>query len=98
MLTENIVQALCRDLLVAAMLECEKQGLPVVLHVHDEIVIEVPAGEADGALRKLVTNMSTPPPWATGFPVEVEGFASKRYSKSPPKETKAIKARNGQVL
>ena len=40
-LVENVVQALCRDLLVAAMLACEQAGLTVVQHVHDELVVEV---------------------------------------------------------
>src|SRR5262249_33296521 len=97
-LVENIVQAVCRDLLVAGMLECERQGLPVVLHVHDEVVVEVGAGEAAQALGRLAQIMSTPPGWAEGFPVEVEGFAAERYFKTAPAGAPEVKARNGVVL
>lgn len=97
-LAENIVQAICRDLLVAAMLDCQRQGLPVVLHVHDEIVIEVDQAEAEQALRRLATIMSMPPAWATGFPIEVEGFGAERYLKGAPRGAPVVKARNGQIL
>lgn len=97
-LTENIVQAISRDLLVEALRECERQGLPVVLHVHDEIVIEVPEAEAEPALEKLAVIMSTPPAWASGFPIEVEGFAAERYLKSAPKGARVVKARAGRIL
>jgi DNA polymerase len=97
-LVENIVQAICRDLLVAAMLTCERQGLPVVLHVHDELVLEVPAHDADAATQELVAIMSTPPVWAAGFPIEVDGFSAERYFKVPPPGTHAVKARNGTIV
>ena len=42
-ITENMVQALCRDLLCCALLRCEQEGFPVVAHVHDEVILEVPA-------------------------------------------------------
>jgi DNA polymerase bacteriophage-type len=97
-LTENVVQAVCRDLLVAALLKCERRGLPVVLHVHDEVVIEVPAAEAEGELRRLLEVMSTPPAWAEGFAVEVEGFVAERYSKGPARGAAVLKARGGVLL
>jgi DNA polymerase len=97
-LVENIVQAICRDLLAASLLECERQGLPVVLHVHDEIVVEVPAQEAEGTLRRFAVIMSTPPTWAVGFPVEVTAFAAERYLKSAPRGAPIIKARGGYVV
>jgi DNA polymerase len=98
LLVENMVQAICRDLLVAAILECERRGLPVVLHVHDEIVVEVPAAEAEASLRQLALIMSRPPGWATGFPVEVEAYAAERYFKGAPNGAPVAKARDGQIL
>jgi DNA polymerase len=96
-LVENVVQAICRDLLVEAMLACERAGLPVVLHVHDEIVAEVPAAEAEAALRRLAEIMSRPPAWATGFPVEVEAFTAERYFKGPVPGSRLARARDGHV-
>lgn len=84
-ITENVVQAICRDLLATALVQCERAGLPVVLHVHDELVCEVPVSSAAESLNTLATIMATPPDWAQGFPVAVEGFAAPRYLKAAPK-------------
>ena len=97
-LTENIVSGICRDLQVAAMRAMEASGLPIVLHVHDEIVVEVPIEGAESALERMLEIMSAPPSWAAGFPIQVEGFCTPRYVKSPPAGVTARKARNGQVL
>jgi DNA polymerase len=97
-LVENMVQAICRDLLAAAIVQCERRGLPVVLHIHDEIVIEVPADDSQAALDRLVTSMSAPPEWAHGFPIEVEAFAADRYFKSAPEGARQVRARNGQLV
>jgi DNA polymerase len=97
-LVENITSAVCRDLLAEAMLQCEKAGLPVVLHAQDEIVIEVPITGAEDALRQLLAIMSKPPAWAEGFPIEVEGYTSFRYVKSPLPGALIVKARNGVVI
>jgi DNA polymerase len=96
-LVENIVQAICRDLLVEAMLACERAGLPIVVHVHDEIVAEVPAAEAEAALRRLAEAMSRPPAWAAGFPIEVEAFTAERYFKGPVSASRLARARDGEV-
>lgn len=97
-LTENVVSGICRDLQAAALVALEKAGLPVVLHVHDEIIIEVPEDRAEESLQRMLEIMSTPPAWAAGFPVQAEGFSSPRYSKSPPVGAKTIVARDGQIL
>jgi DNA polymerase len=78
-LTENAVQALARELLVDAMLRFEARGFPVVMHVHDEIVVEHPG--ITGALIEEI--MAEPPPWAAGLgvPIAVEAWVGSRYRK-----------------
>ena len=72
---ENLVQAIARDLLSDALMKCDAAGLNVVLHVHDEIVV-------DGhGYEKLIDIMSTPPAWADGLPLKAEGYTAKRYRK-----------------
>jgi len=78
-LVENIVQGLCSCLLRHAMLLATAAGFPIILHVHDEIVAELPAGS--GRLKELETICATPPAWAGGFPMAAEGWVGRRYRK-----------------
>jgi DNA polymerase len=53
----------------------------VVLHIHDEIVLEVPEADAEAAAARLVQVMCTPPSWATGLPLNAEVAIMDRYGK-----------------
>lgn len=77
---ENIVQALCRDLLAYAMINVESGGYPIVLSVHDELVCETP-DTPEYTVAELEKLMCSLPEWAEGFPLVAEGAEMKRYAK-----------------
>lgn len=79
-LAENVTQALCRDLLANALVTVENAGWPIILHVHDEIVTEVP-NTPDYTVAELERMMCDLPSWATGFPLAAEGAELMRYAK-----------------
>lgn len=82
-LTENVVQAVSRDLLYEAMLRLNKRGHTTVLAVHDEIVTErFLQGELDlDEGLEMRTIMEAVPEWAEGLPIKVEGWSEPRYRK-----------------
>lgn len=79
-LTENIVQALCRDLLAWSMPGVEAAGYAIVLSVHDELITETP-DTPKYTVEELCGLMTTLPPWAGGFPLAAEGDEMMRYRK-----------------
>jgi DNA polymerase bacteriophage-type len=76
-LTENCVQAVARDVLAESLLTADLEGLDIVAHVHDEILVE--GGESE--LRHLLEVMKTVPEWAEGLPIDADGFVCDRYRK-----------------
>lgn len=78
---ENIDQAVSRDLLAAAMIRIDSPERPVVMHVHDEIVAEVPATAPESELKTVEKMMAEVPAWAAGLPVATEGWRRSRYGK-----------------
>jgi DNA polymerase len=78
-LTENVVQALARELLVDALFRFEARGLPIVMHCHDEIVVEHP----DITAERMTEIMAESPAWAAalGVPISVKSWVGKRYRK-----------------
>ncbi len=78
-LVENITQAVARDVLFGSQPKLEAAGYPIVLHVHDENVSEVPIGF--GEVEDYENIMSIVPIWATDMPIAADGFRGARYRK-----------------
>ena len=81
-LVENIVQAIARDCLAIAIENLEAQGLHVVFHIHDEVVIDTPAWADEDTMLKTVTQIMTKPiPWAQMLPLNADGWVDKFFKK-----------------
>ena len=78
-LVENIVQATARDLLALAMLRLRNQGFDIVMHIHDEAVLEVPEGVS--GVEEICKIMSEQPDWAAGLPLRADGYECAFYKK-----------------
>ena len=74
---ENIVQAIARDILAEAMMRLEKKGFNIVMHIHDEVVIESDLSSI-GEVNQI---MSLVPSWAPGLILDADGFESEFYKK-----------------
>jgi len=78
-LVENIVQAIARDLLAEAMLGLDKAGYEIVMHIHDEVVIEAPINK--GSLKEVCDIMGVTPKWSRGLPLRADGYECDYYKK-----------------
>lgn len=77
-LVENIVQAIARDCLAEALLKMNACGYQMVMHIHDEIVTEIPESST---LDEVNAIMSSPIPWAPGLPLRADSYETKYYKK-----------------
>lgn len=80
-LTENIVQAISRDLLGNSMLNLEASGYYPVCHIHDECLVEVPIENAKEHYDEMARIMSIPPEWASDLPLRADGYVTPFYLK-----------------
>ena len=78
-LVENIVQATARDCLAEAIIRLEALGFPVVFHVHDEVICEVPNGVSSA--NEIGELMSEPIDWAPGLPLKADAYECDYYMK-----------------
>ena len=81
-LTENVVQAIARDLLANAIFKVFDLGFNIVLHVHDEIAAEIPKdGNEEKTLQIMSDAMCNAPSWAKGIPLRAAGYITEYYKK-----------------
>ncbi|MEX2217060.1 MAG: DNA polymerase [Phycisphaeraceae bacterium] len=80
-IAENIVQSTARDILAEAILAIERAGFPVMFHVHDEVIVEVPKDQAEQALGTVTRILQQTPAWAHGLPIACEANIADRYGK-----------------
>ena len=78
-IVENCTQSIARDLLAHAMQNLEVAGYPIVFHVHDEAVMEVPVGQ--GGVEEVCRIMAIPPKWAQDLPLRADGGEMEFYRK-----------------
>ncbi|MEG0758469.1 MAG: DNA polymerase [Raoultibacter sp.] len=79
-LVENLTQATARDLLAYGMTQLEAEGYPIIFHVHDECVLEMPIGK--GSVEEACEIMARAPTWAEGLPIRADGDEMAFYQKS----------------
>ena len=79
-LVENIVQATARDCLAATMVQVDRMGYRIVMHVHDEIIVDAPKEDIN-ALDNIIRVMGQELPWAPGLPLKGDGYETDFYKK-----------------
>jgi DNA polymerase len=78
---QSAVQGTARDFLAVAMLNLDNAGYEVINSIHDEVLLLVEEQNGESALAEVMKIMTTPPSWATDFPLAAEGWVSSRYKK-----------------
>ena len=83
LVAENASQALARDIFSHMLCKINDigNGVELIMHVHDEVVVEVDADKAEQALDQIIQIMSTPPDWIPDIPVSAEGQILTKYEK-----------------
>lgn len=80
-IVHNCIQGIARDCLVESMKRVSKRYPDIVMHVHDEMIVEVPEAEAEEALKYISECMAEPIPWAPGMLLRGDGYITKYYKK-----------------
>lgn len=80
-LTENVIQAIARDLLAYSMLQLDKAGYTITMHIHDEVIAEVDAANAQAEYERMAEIMGQAPDWASDLPLRAEGYITPYYKK-----------------
>lgn len=78
-LTENIVQAISRDVLWEAIRRLLRKGIRIVHHVHDELIALVKKGQGNNVLKMAIDSLRQRPQWALDCPLDGEGVVTTRY-------------------
>jgi DNA polymerase len=78
---ENMAQSLARNIFCDALLRLEAAGFETILHIHDEVLIDIAEGEAENGLHRVIEIMSTPPEWLPDIPLAAEGSITRFYTK-----------------
>ena len=81
LVAENASQALARDIFSDMLLRVDAAGHKIIMHVHDELVVESDADKAQETLEEVIKIMSEPPKWIGDIPVDAEGSIQDRYEK-----------------
>jgi len=79
-ITENITQAVARDCLAETIRNVSAMGYEIVMHVHDEIIVDAPVSDT-GAYQNILETMKAPIPWAPGLPLNADGYVCNYYRK-----------------
>lgn len=77
-ITENLIQAIARDILGAVILSARRKGLSIVFHIHDEVVVEASEGQT---LQDVEALFDTPPAWCRDLPLKGAGYSTPYYLK-----------------